>query len=390
VPTYLDHAATTPIRPEVLDSYAEALRAVGNPSSVHKFGQDARNALEAARESLAATIGANRSEVIFTSGGTESDNLAVKGLYWQRNAEDANRTVIITAGTEHHGVLDPIYWLADYQGAEVVLMPVDERGVFDLDWLGDYLSINGSRVALISLMWVNNETGVIADVHAITAVAKAHGIPVHSDGIAAFGHIAIDFASSGLAALSISAHKIGGPVGAGALIVGRAQKLTSLVHGGGQERGMRSGTMDAAGAQALALAARLALGELHAETTRLAVLAKKLISGVRAIAPEAVFSRGDAPGLEATAHFTFPGCSADSMIFLLDAAGVSVSAGSACTAGVNRPSHVLLAMGRSEDEATGALRITLGYTTTDADIDAFLTAFPSVYAAAQKAGLPSK
>lgn len=390
MPTYLDHAATTPIRPEVLATYLEALKGVGNPSSVHKFGQDARNALEAARESLARIVGANRSEVIFTSGGTESDNLAVKGLYWQRKGEDANRSVIITAGTEHHGVLDPIYWLADHQGAEVVMVPVDSRGVFDLYWLGNYLAVNGARVALISLMWVNNETGVIADIHAVTTLAAEFGIPVHTDAVAAFGHTPIDFASSGLAAMSISAHKIGGPVGSGALIVGRAVKLTSLVHGGGQERGMRSGTMDAAGAQAFSLAAELALAELASEEKRLAVLSERLVSGVHDIAPDAMLSRGDATGLAATVHFTFPGCSADSMIFLLDAAGVSVSAGSACTAGVNRPSHVLLAMGRTEDEATGALRITLGYTTTAADIDKFLEAFPSVHASAKKAGLPSK
>jgi cysteine desulfurase len=390
VPTYLDHAATTPIRPAVLAAYTMALQSVGNPSSVHKFGQDARNALEEARESLARSVGANRSEIIFTSGGTESDDLAVKGLYWQRYAADSNRNVIITAGTEHHGMLDPIYWLADNQSAEVALLPVDSRGVFDLGWLAAFLVENAQRVALISLMWVNNETGVISDMAAITALASQYDIPVHSDAVAAFGHLPIDFASSGLAAMSISAHKIGGPVGSGALIVGRSVKLTSLVHGGGQERGMRSGTMDSAGAQAFALAAELAVSEIDAETSRLALLSERLVSEVLAIAPDAILSRGDAAGLVTTAHFTFPGCSADSMIFLLDAAGVSVSAGSACTAGVNRPSHVLLAMGRSEDEATGALRVTLGYTTTEADVANFLDAFPSVYVSAKKAGLPSK
>jgi cysteine desulfurase len=390
VHTYLDHAATTPIRPEVLVAYTDALQAVGNPSAVHKFGQDMRNELEAARESLAKVLNANRSEVIFTSGGTESDNLAIKGLYWQRNAEEANRTVIITAATEHHGVLDPVYWLVDNQGAELAMVPVDSRGVFDLTWLADYLAENGSKVALISLMWANNETGVIADIPAIAALAQPLGIPVHSDAVAAFGHTPIDFQESGLAAMSVSAHKVGGPVGSGALIVGRSVKLTSLVHGGGQERGMRSGTMDAAGAKAFALAATLAVGELSAEDERLTVLADKLVAGVREIAKDAVFSRADAPGLPGTAHFTFPGCSADSMIFLLDAAGVSVSAGSACTAGVNRPSHVLLAMGRTEDEATGVLRVTLGYTSTEADVDRFLDALPSVHAAAKKAGLPSK
>jgi cysteine desulfurase len=363
---------------------------VGNPSAVHKFGQDARNSLEAARETLAQIVAANRSEVIFTSGGTESDNLAVKGLYWARNGEDSRRNVIVTAATEHHGVLDPIYWLADYQGAEVALVPVDARGVFDLKWLENFMNSDGDRVAFISLMWVNNETGVVADIAGITALAKGFGIPVHSDAVAAFGHIPTSFETSGLAAMSVSAHKVGGPVGSGALIVGRSIKLTSLVHGGGQERGMRSGTMDAAGATAFALAARLAAEELESEGERLSSLARRLVRGVQMEAPEAIFSRADAPGLPGTVHFTFPGCSADSMIFLLDAAGVSVSAGSACTAGVNRPSHVLLAMGRSEDEATGALRISMGYTTTEDDVDAFLEAFPSVHLAAKKAGLPSK
>ena len=390
VPNYLDHAATTPIRPKVLAAYSQALLSVGNPSAVHRFGQDARNALEAARETLAAVLSANRSEVIFTSGGTESDNLAIKGLYWQRLENDPKRNVVITAGTEHHGVLDPIYWLADHQGAEIALVPVDDRGVFDLGWLELFLKSDGERVALISLMWANNETGVVADIPAITALAKNHGIPVHSDAVAAFGHVPISFEASGLAAMSVSAHKVGGPVGTGALIVGRSVKLTSLVHGGGQERGMRSGTMDAAGATAFALAAKLAVEELDSEAQRLSGLASKLIQGIQEAAPDAVFSRGDANGLPGTVHFTFPGCSADSMIFLLDAAGVSVSAGSACTAGVNRPSHVLLAMGRTEDEATGSLRISMGYPTTESEVDAFLDAFPAVHSAAKKAGLPSK
>ena len=388
--TYLDHAATTPIRPEVLAVYTQHLQAVGNPSSVHQFGQDVRNQLEAARESLAASVVANRSEVIFTSGGTESDNLAIKGLYWQRNGEDANRRLIITAATEHHGVLDPVYWLVDNQGAERALVPVDSRGVFDLDWLKNLLAERGTEVALISLMWANNETGVIADIARITELASQFGIPVHSDAVAAFGHTPIDFSASGLAAMSISAHKIGGPVGSGALVVGRSVKLTSLVHGGGQERGMRSGTMDAAGASAFALAAELSVAELEAETVRVGTLRDRVISGVQSAAPDAILSSADASVLPGTAHFTFPSCSADSMIFLLDAAGVSVSAGSACTAGVNRPSHVLLAMGRTEDEATGSLRITLGYTSTADDVDRFLEALPSVYAAAKKAGLPSK
>ncbi|MFM6967211.1 MAG: cysteine desulfurase family protein, partial [Rhodoluna sp.] len=197
MPTYLDHAATTPIRPGVLSVYTEHLQSVGNPSSVHRFGQQVRNHLEAARESLAKSVGANRSEVIFTSGGTESDNLAIKGLYWHRSEHDTRRRVIITAGTEHHGVLDPVYWLVDHQGAELAFIPVDERGVFDLSWLEEFLAARGAEVALISLMWANNETGVIADIERVTSLASSAGVPVHSDAVAAFGHTPIDFAASG-------------------------------------------------------------------------------------------------------------------------------------------------------------------------------------------------
>lgn len=386
---YLDHAATSPIRPAVLLAYTEALQQVGNPSSVHKFGQNSRNDLEGAREDLALAVGANRSEVIFTSGGTEADNLAVKGLYWQRNAASKERRVILTAASEHHAALDPIEWL-ETEGAEIQFVPVDNHGRLDMDWLSDYLDRENGRVALGSFMWVNNETGVIFDIPEIVRVFAEYGIPVHSDAVAALGHLPLNFDQSGLATMAISAHKIGGPVGVGALLVGRAVKLTSLLHGGGQERGMRSGTMNAAGAVAFAAAIREVASTFNAEEARFAELSHRLITGIRNIAPDAIFSRGDAAGLASTVHFTFPGCSADSMIFLLDAAGISVSAGSACTAGVNRPSHVLIAMGRTEDEATGALRISLGYTTTESDIDAFLAAFPEVYQSAEKAGLPSK
>ena len=320
MPVYLDHAATTPMREEVLVAYLEHLRAVGNPSSVHRFGQDVRNVLEAARESLASSIGCNRSEVIFTSGGTESDNLAVKGLYWQRRVEDANRKIIVTAATEHHGVLDPIFWLEQHQGAEVALIPVDRNGVFDLGWLQQFVEQRGQEIALISLMWVNNETGVIANIEKITQIAGLAGIPVHSDAVAAFGHIPVNFAESGLAAMSVTAHKVGGPVGVGALVVGRQVKLVSLTHGGGQERGMRSGTMDAAGASAFALAAQISVSELPARQSKMAALSQQLISGVYGIAPDAVFSRGGALGLAETVHFSFDGCSSDSLIFLLDAA----------------------------------------------------------------------
>jgi len=383
---YLDHAATSPIRPEVLETYTRYLTLVGNPSSVHIAGQTVRRALEEAREEIAKAIRCNRNEVIFTSGGTESDNLAIKGLFWHRHNSDAQRKVILSAYTEHHAVIDPIEWLEKEQGAEAVWIPVDERGVVDLVWLKNYLAENASQVALITLMWANNETGVVTPIGEVTALAAVHGIPVHSDAVAALGHIHVDFAASGLAAMSITAHKVGGPVGVGALVVSRQSKLTSLVHGGGQERAMRSGTMNAAGAKAFSHAVSLAVSRIDHHVPELVRLRDRLVAGVHELVVDARFSRGDAPGLPDNAHFTFPGCSGDSLLFLLDRAGICVSNGSACQAGVTAASHVLLTMGRDEAEASGCIRVTLGIDTTDADVDAFLAALPAAHEGARRAG----
>lgn len=384
---YLDYAATTPLRKEVFDCYVEHLQTLGNPSSVHSTGQLVRRALEEARESLAKAVDCNRSEVIFTSGGTESDNLAIKGLYWQRVSEDSNRKVIISAATEHHASIDPMEWLEKHDGAEILWLPLDYQGVVDLDFLENYLTENHTRVALVNLMWANNETGVITDIEKVTSLTKPYEIPVHADAIAAFGHLPISFANSGLAAMSISAHKIGGPVGAGALIVSRATKLVSIIHGGGQERGMRSGTMNAPVAKAFALAAELSIAELDKETQRLADLRDYLVEGVKKLTPLASLTSELAPRMPHNAHFTFEGCSGDSLLFLLDQQGVCVSVGSACQAGVNGPSHVLLAMGRTEREANGCIRMTLGKESTKADVDAFLTALPQALDGALRAGL---
>lgn len=383
---YLDHAATSPIRPEVLETYTRYLTLVGNPSSVHIAGQTVRRALEEAREEIAKAIKCNRNEVIFTSGGTESDNLAIKGIFWQRHNADAERKVILSAYTEHHAVIDPIEWLEKEQGAEAVWIPVDERGVVDLAWLKNYLAENAPRVALITLMWANNETGVVTPISEVTALAAVHGIPVHSDAVAALGHIHVDFAASGLAAMSITAHKVGGPVGVGALVVSRQSKLTSLVHGGGQERAMRSGTMNAAGAKAFSHAVSLAVSRIDHHVPELVRLRDRLVAGVHELVADARFSRGDAPGLPDNAHFTFPGCSGDSLLFLLDRAGICVSNGSACQAGVTAASHVLLTMGRDEAEASGCIRVTLGIDSTDADVDAFLAALPAAHEGARRAG----
>lgn len=383
---YLDHAATTAIYPLVVERMTEDLLKLGNPSSIHTPGQSARAMLEGAREDLARILQCDRQEVIFTSGGTESDNLAIKGLYWARTEEQPTRNIIISAYTEHHAVIDPIEWLEKHQGAAVHWLQVDERGVVNLDELAIFLDENLDRVALITLMWANNETGVLTDIRRVVDLAKIHGIPVHTDAVAAFTHTEISF-FPGLAAMSLSAHKVGGPVGTGALIVARSAKLLSLQQGGGQERDLRAGTMNAAGARAFATAARLSQSKLTTDGWNRHELLTHLTSGVTRAIPDARFSRGSAPGIPDLAHFTFPGCSGDSMLYLFDQHDIAVSTGSACTAGVARASHVLLAMGRTEAEATGTLRISLGRDTTKAEVDRFLEVLPEVHSQALKAGL---
>ena len=385
---YLDYAATSPLRAEVLEVYLEHLSVTGNPSSVHSFGQGARQVLEEARESISRSVDCNRSEVIFTSGGTESNNLAVKGLYWQRQ-RDQSRPLIVSAYTEHHAVIDPIEWLVAEQGAEVVWVPVNELGEVDLIWLEQFLEANHSRVAMIALMWANNEVGVVTPIPSVTALASRFDVPVHSDAVAAVGHIEVSFAFSGLSTMAISGHKLGAPVGVGALIVSRATKLVSVQHGGGQERSMRSGTMNSAAAKALAKALELASQELEARRIRLTDLRDRLVAGVLAISPDVRATSIGADRLPDNAHFTFSGCSGDSLLFLLDAAGFAVSNGSACQAGVAVASHVLIAMGRSQADASGCIRVSLGLSTTDEDIDALLAALPRAYASAKRAGLPN-
>jgi cysteine desulfurase len=388
VPVYLDHAATTPITAEALAALTRELARTGNPSSLHGSGRRARRAVEDARESIAAAAGAHPSEVIFTSGGTESDNLAVKGLYWARAAENPERRRILCSAVEHHAVLDTVEWLARHERADVAWLPVDSDGVLDLQALEAELAREPETVALVTVMWANNEVGSIQPVERIVELAHAAGVPVHSDAVQAFGSLPVGFKASGLDAMSISGHKIGGPVGVGALLLGRAVKLTPVQHGGGQERDVRSGTLDTASIAAFAAAAEAATANLARESARIAALRDHLIRGIRERVPDAVL-RG-APGagrLPGNAHFTFPGCEGDSLLFLLDLAGVESSTGSACTAGVPRPSHVLLAMGLDEETARGAQRFTLGHASTEADVDALLAALPDAYARARQAGM---
>ncbi|MFF1828644.1 cysteine desulfurase family protein [Paenarthrobacter sp. NPDC058040] len=385
---YLDHAATTSMSAEALAVMTRELARTGNPSSLHGAGRRARRTVEDARETLAAAAGAHPSEVIFTSGGTEADNLAVKGLYWARRDADPRRRRILCSAVEHHAVMDTVEWLERHEGAEVVWLPVDGEGIVELDAVRHELSRDPDSVALVTVMWANNEVGTVQPIAEIVGLAKPYGVPVHSDAVQAFGSLPVDFRESGLAAMSVSGHKIGGPVGVGALFLGRAIALTPVQHGGGQERDVRSGTLDTPAIAAFAAAAAAAARNLGAEAERLSGLRDRLIAGVREVVPEAVLrgstGRGRLPG---NAHFTFPGCEGDSLLFLLDLAGVESSTGSACTAGVPRPSHVLLAMGLDEDTARGAQRFTLGHTSTEADVAALLKALPEACARARQAGM---
>ncbi|MDH6181379.1 cysteine desulfurase [Microbacteriaceae bacterium SG_E_30_P1] len=374
---YLDHAATTPMTPEVLGEFTRALAVAGNPSSIHSQGQAARRMLEEARLAVADAVGAETVEVTFTSGGTESINLALKGLFWAR---EGNR--VLSTRAEHHATIDSLEWLESHEGAVIEWIPGDDAGRIDLDALAAALSPD---VAFVTTLLANNEVGTIQPVREIVELASAHGVPVHVDAVSAFGSVPIDFAALGAAAMSVSAHKVGGPVGVGALVLGRGASVTPLLHGGNQQRA-RSGTMDAAGAHAFGVAATAATRDL-AHLPQLAALRDRLVAGVQSGVPTAVLRGDPVDRLPGNAHFTFPGCEGDSLLFLLDAAGFSVSTGSACQAGVPEASHVLLAMGLSEADARGALRFTLGHTTTADEVDALVAVLPGVVERAHAAGL---
>ncbi|MCG7287148.1 cysteine desulfurase [Cellulomonas sp. ACRRI] len=386
---YLDHAATTPVLPEAAAVLVEHLSRTGNPSSLHAAGRAARRAVEEARESLAAALGARPSEVLLTGGGTEADNLAIKGLFWARAAQDPARRRVLVSAVEHHAVLDPAFWLAEHAGAEIVLLPVDGEGRLRLDALRDELAAHAAETALVSVMWANNEVGTLQPVAEVVALAHAHGVPVHADAVQAVGQVPVDFGASGLDAMTVTGHKLGGPVGVGALLARRELALVPVLHGGGQERGVRSGSLDVPAIAAFAVAVDAAVRGREAAATRLSGLRDALVAGVRAAVPDAVL-RGPADAadrLPANAHFTFPGCEGDSLLYLLDSAGVEASTGSACQAGVPQPSHVLLAMGLDEADARGALRFSLGWPSTGDDVAALLAALPGAVDRARAAGL---
>lgn len=387
---YLDHAATTPILAEAAAAMTAQLGNVGNANSLHASGRAARRVVEESRERIARALGCRPGEVVFTSGGTESDNLALKGLFWSRRAADPRRTRILATAVEHHAVLDPLHWLATEEDARVELVAVDAQGRIDLDAFAAAVAADPGSVALVSVMWANNEVGTVQPVEDVVRIAHEHGIPVHTDAVQAVGQLPVDFAASGVDAMTITGHKIGGPYGVGALVVRREVQLTALLHGGGQERDVRSGTIDAPAIAGFAAACELAVKEQPDLAERLSTLRDRLVAGVLEIAPGAVYNGDPVSAVEhrlpGNAHLTFPGCEGDSLLMLLDARGIECSTGSACNAGVPQPSHVLLAMGCDDERARGSLRFSLGHTSTGADVDALLEAIGPVVDRARAAG----
>jgi len=389
VTAYLDHAATTPMLPAALDALAEQSARVGNPSSLHTSGRAARAVVEEARERIAAALGARPSEVVFTSGGTEADNLAVKGAWLARRAADPALTGIVTSSIEHHAVLDPVEYLEQSRGVPVTWLPADRCGHVAVDDLRAALA--GGGVAVASVMWANNEVGTVQPVAELAAAAHEFGVPFHTDAVQAVPHLPVRFDETGADPMTVSAHKLGGPVGVGALLARRDAPLVPIAHGGGQERQVRSGTLPAAAIHSFAVALDEAVAARDVEAKRVLALRDRLIEGAiglgAGITVSGCWSAGDAERrLPGNAHLIVPGCEGDSLLYLLDAAGVECSTGSACQAGVPQPSHVLLAMGYTETEARGALRLSLGHTSTDADVDAFLAALPGVVERARRAG----
>ncbi len=384
---YLDHAATTPMHPAAVEAMTATLGTVGNASSLHTSGRAARRRIEESRELIADKLRARPSEVIFTAGGTDSDNLAVKGIYWARRDADPRHRRIVTTEVEHHAVLDSVNWLVEHEGAQVTWLPTAADGSVSAAALREALHSHDD-VAVVSVMWANNEVGTVMAIAELADVAAEFGVPMHSDAVQAVGQLPVEFGASGLSAMSVTAHKFGGPIGVGALLLRRDVGCVPLSHGGGQERDIRSGTPDVAGAVGMAAAARIAVDGLGPNSARLRVLRDRLIEGVLAeIDDVRVNGARDPLRLPGNAHFTFRGCEGDALLMLLDANGIECSTGSACTAGVPQPSHVLIAMGADSASARGSLRLSLGHTSVDADVDAALQVLPGAVARARRAAL---
>ena len=364
---YLDHAATTPMADAAIAAMTNSLSKIGNPSSLHTQGRATRKDVEDAREVIAKAVGALPSEIIFTGSGTEADNAAIKGLFWK-----SGKKVIVISAVEHHAVLDPARWLVEHEAAELIEIPVTKTGLIDLGFLKDLIAKRGNEIALISVMHSNNETGVIQPVGEVVKIAG--DIPVHTDAVQSFTKTPLSYKDLGVMSMALSAHKVGGPLGIGVLVLRRAFEIPALLHGGGQEREIRSGTLNAPSIVAFAAAVESS----NYDSARVSALRDRFEAGLRASVPDAYINGVDAPRLPGITNVTFPGTQSDSLLLLMDSEKVSCSTGAACSAGVHRPSHVLLAMGHTEITAQSSLRFSCGATSTESDIDFALSVLPTV------------
>jgi cysteine desulfurase len=376
---YLDNAATTPISEVALQAFIEQSRQLGNPSSLHTYGRKVRKDVEEAREKLAGLIGCHSSEIIFTGSGTEANNLAIKGAYWHRNQGGKQRNVIVISAFEHHAVLDPARWLEDFEGAELVEIPVTREGFVNLSELRNVILERHDEIALISIMHSNNEVGTVQPMDDISKIAQEFKIPLHTDAVQSLGKVPLSFKELGLFAMTISAHKVGGPIGVGALILQKGIDITPILHGGGQERDIRSGTLNAAGIIAFVAATQSAMRDLESNAVKISALRRKLVAAIQAEISDAtlngVLEGATLPGI---ANISFPNTESDALLLLFDAEGIACSTGSACSAGVQEASHVLMAMGLSEKEARSSLRFSLGTGNSDSDIEYLQTCIKRV------------
>ena len=379
-PVYLDHAATTPVREEVFAAMQPFFGPrFGNPSSVHRWGREARTALDEARERLGRCLGASADEIVFTSCGTEADNMALIGV-WRARRGEAGRRAAVSTPIEHKAVLGALHQIAK-EGGEERLLRVQPTGRVDAE---SFASLVREDAAVCSVMWVNNEIGTVQDVPAMAELARGRGVVFHTDAVQAFGKVDIDARRTPFDLLSISGHKIGAPKGIGALFIRRGTPMEPLLFGGSQDRGRRPGTENVAMAVGLACAAELAVAEREAECRRLEALRDRLESTILARVPDAVVHGRGAPRAPHISNISVPGTESESMLIALDLRGIACSAGSACQSGSINPSHVLEAMGVSADVARSAIRISLGALATDAGIDRMLDVFPMLVEKARR------
>ena len=372
---YLDHAATTPVDPEVAEAMARVYRdTAGNPSSVYAEGRAARALVDDAREQVAAAIGASAGEIVFTSGGTEADNLALRGVL---KATRGERDGLVTTAIEHHAILDTAHDLAEHAHVRVTVVPVDRDGRVSPDDIGG--AIDG-RTGIVSVMHANNEIGTLQAIVDIGRICRERGVPFHSDAVQSVGALDLNMRKIPVDLLSLNAHKFYGPKGVGALYVRKGTRIATLQTGGGQEKGRRTGTENVAGVVALGVAMRIACARRAAESPRQAALRDRIIDGVLGRVPDAILTGHRTERLPNNASFVFPGADGSQLVVALDLEGFAVSSGSACTSGDTEPSNVILALGIDRETAKGSLRVTVGRATTDSDVDAFLAVIPGVVA----------